>query len=296
MEPADRQSAHDAQSSDPQPRRTMRKSPVRRFALIIAGFVFFDLLAPGLAFQLHAVFLVGGCLAGILAQGGLIVIWASLGTTVYWPVRQLQALLLTFLACCCLQIGIEIREAPTLDFRDLMGVAAFVPLMLLGAQVPLCTFRLLRGWRIAPGAVGRSDAQRDGRQFGILDLLFATAVVGVALGLVRLGLWLDPNEASPADLATMFLIAALASATTTLPCVWAALSVEGRSAGCFAIAVTFGLACLLLLLPAALSGGAGEAALLVPMYFATTGAMYGVLLLFRDCGYRLHSARSSSGR
>ncbi len=297
MESVGRQSPPEMPRVDIHPPRRVRPSAVRRFAFIIGGFMAFDLLVPPLATQARAELLIGAFLGGVLAQGGLIAIWAALGTPVYWPMRQLQALLLALLACWCLWIGVGMSEAPPMMLREAARGGAFVPLMLLAAQLPLWAARMAPGWRIARGTVGHADEERAGRQFGVFDLLLATAVVAVALGFARLGLWLKPDDSIPAVVAVAFLGVAILSAFTSLPCAWSALGASDQGAGCAAIVLySVALTILVFSVPAAIVGGGSIEALVVFLMtcFAVTGSMHSVLLVFRDCGYRLQSCSPRS--
>lgn len=279
-----------------QPLRRVRPSAVRRFALVIGGFMAFNLLATPIVMQGGEALLASAFLGGVLAQAGLIAIWAALGSAVYWPVRQLQAMLLALLACSCLCIGAFISEGGGSGFRNLAVVLAFAPLTMLAAQLPLLACWMIRGWRIAPSTADHAVAHRGAQQFGMPDLLLAVVTAAVPLGFVRLGFWLQSGDLPPGETAIFVAGVTIISAFLTPPVAWSALGVKDHGAGCGAIVLySFALMLVIFLVPAMAGGGSAEAFFLaMATLFAATGTMHLILLVFWDCDYRLQSCSPRS--
>jgi hypothetical protein len=271
-----------------QPRCEPTDASERRFLAIAGCFLAFDCLI--FASRFNAIVFAASCIA-ILSQCSLLAIWTAMGAG-YWPMRQLQAFGLAASGYACARVGAGLMD-PGASFGsgDLARDAGFLSLLFFGWQIPLWVCRLLFGWRIDRPSAVRPSPVAETRQFGILDLLFITALVAALLGTLRLGFSLD--AAAARELSVAFLGAAAFSALTTLPCLWFALGMQNQDAGCLAMvwyAPALGVLVLI--------GGAATLAtqdswlpiLLLALsicLFITTGITHAALSGFRDDGYRL---------
>lgn len=146
----------------------------------MGAFVLFDVVSPWAADYAGAEIVLPAIFGAAAAQFGLIVILAALGDE-YWPLRQLQALVLAVSAVWCLWVGFRLNNLPNIALPEAAGAAAFMPLALLSAQAPLWAVRLTRGWTIERPVNSSPAAKRVWRQFTILDLLMVTAMAAFAL-------------------------------------------------------------------------------------------------------------------
>jgi hypothetical protein len=129
---------------------------------------------------------------GMCAQLGLLTIWGAIGVGRTWE-RQLCTMILGSIwlaSWFCGSFLFGSRQFVMNSWRD-AAPALCLPLLLLTTQVPLWIFRVLARWRLAydgPAVPGRPP------QMSIAGLLGATTLVGVSLGLTKLGLGLSRED------------------------------------------------------------------------------------------------------
>ena len=228
----------------------------------------------------------------VLAQVGLLSVWAVLGPQRIW--RQWTASLLTLTGfVIALTVGATIGFGHGQGFRGLFAL----PLVFTVAQLPLWLLRLALGWRMVRSGVEETAGTRRARQFGVQDLLTLTAAVALMLGLARFSIPassdLPGREITAMWNAVVSFGLALAIVNTFLvpPCVWAGLRLDDLS-GAIAGVVGYGL--LLFMLIATVVGVQSRGStpgdmegLLVLFLAVTLGATFGVLRLAHACGYVL---------
>jgi hypothetical protein len=120
-----------------------------------------------------------------LAQGSLLAVWLAWGDGPFSR-RFMWHWVAAGVLCCVWLIGMTL-SLPNGDdeFVDVgLTVALTVPLVSLGAQLPLWIVRQQFGWRLARPA-GSGVAAND-PPLAIRDLMAATVIVAVTLGLARL--------------------------------------------------------------------------------------------------------------
>jgi hypothetical protein len=265
----------------------------------MGAFVLFDVVSPWAADYAGAEIVLPAIFGAAAAQFGLIVILAALGDE-YWPLRQLQALVLAVSSVWCLWDGFRLTNLLNIALPEAASAAAFMPLALLSAQAPLWAVRLTRGWTIERPVNSSPAAKRAWRQFTILDLLMVTAMAAFALVSSQFGLWLIAEAYPVGELVILLVAIIVGCALTTLPCVWSALGVRQSDIGCVAI-LLYVSACSLLTfgISSAIQGGNAPRVVLVATAILgawTLGLMHLVLLALRAAGYRLHSQRRAGGR
>jgi hypothetical protein len=118
-----------------------------------------------------------GCL---LAQGSLLAAWLVWGDAPFSR-RLVWHWIVAGCLCCVWLIGLAVARPPE-GFREVgFTVALTVPVVSLGAQLPLWVVRLLFGWRIV-----RSTAPSAEQPLSIRDLLLATLIVAASFAVARL--------------------------------------------------------------------------------------------------------------
>ncbi|REJ88997.1 MAG: hypothetical protein DWQ35_19130 [Planctomycetota bacterium] len=107
--------------------------------------------------------------------------------------------------------------------REFVQITCCLPILLLAAALPLWCLRTWLHWRIEP--IDEDGDESNRRPLRIVDILIATGLVAVALGLVQI-----PLDETPPDTAELYLTLSIwggaiviASTLTIVPCLWAAL-------------------------------------------------------------------------
>jgi hypothetical protein len=266
-------------------------------ALWIAVFLVANLVMPAAIEASETVEIAMVLVGSIAGQLGLLAIWAVFGPQrllVRWPI----ALLVTASLYGAFLLGIVWTEAPEWVLRDLAKGLLMLPLIFLAVQFPLWVLRIVTGWCIVAGGREDDSSSTESRQFGLQHMLGATAAVAAALGLARLGLPGLDNRGGSADpsqwksLMFVCLMFSVWSASSTLPCVWAAFVARSKAAGAVVIAVYVVLMSVLAVVVVSAIGGPpllfGE---VVKIFLLLHGPLALVLLgslhLARACGYTL---------
>lgn len=128
-----------------------------------------------------AAVLAFGMLGSTLAQGSLLAAWLVWGDGPFLR-RLFWHWMIAGGLCCLWLIGLAMA-APPRDFREVgFTVALTVPIVTLGAQLPLWIVRLLFGWRLA--RIGEPHVAEQ--PLSIRDLLLATLIVAASFAVARL--------------------------------------------------------------------------------------------------------------
>lgn len=225
--------------TDPQhPRQAAHVSPI---GPLITAFALLDFVAP-ILLTASGRYLPPILMGAIAGQFALLAVWAVLGPErllVRWCVTLLVAL---FLGCMFL-IGVAMVAGAGAELPAMAKSMLALPLALLAVQLPLWILKGATGYRIVPAGTEGAWSPRQSRQFGLQQVLGATTVVGVALGLARLGMPDSGNPGSDADLSVWLggLAAcglfSLWSAFSTLPCLWAVFVAPNKARGALAVAI-----------------------------------------------------------
>jgi len=182
------------------------------------------------------------------------------------------------------------------DVREFVRVTCSMPILLLAALLPLWCLRTWLHWRIEP--IDEAGDESNRRPLRIVDILIATGLVAVALGLVQLP-FDDPGRGTVDtywSLSLGGLAIAIAATVTVVPFLWATLRPPPRAARLAVLtAIHVGIATLLAVL---IQIEFDTPRLFVPppwffqciavtmvtVYFAL---LLSTLLLVRQCGYCL---------
>jgi hypothetical protein len=236
-------------------------------------------------------------LPGILfGQLAVLAVWGALGPRsllVRWPLCLLAGEALFSV------VSLSSAVAGHSDIVEYVVGTLLLPTLYLAVQAPVWLLRLITGCRIVRRREGESPPKRS-RQFRVRDLLVATTMVALTLGLAQLGLSVPANprpDAVPDALAQLALVCgflALWSGFAVLPCVYAAMAAHHCGLGALAIgAYTLAMTFFLLTLLVALQGGlppgnGGEVFLtLLLMNGGAVSVLFGTLLLARYYDYVL---------
>ncbi|REJ69934.1 MAG: hypothetical protein DWQ31_03020, partial [Planctomycetota bacterium] len=183
--------------------------------------------------------------------------------------------------------------------REFVQITCCLPILLLAAALPLWCLRTWLHWRIEP--IDEDGDESNRRPLRIVDIMVATGLVAVALGVVKLPL----GDRAP-DPVELYLITAIwgvaiagLSALAVAPCLWATLRPPPRAVRLSIVAAIF--ACMPVAFLATLSivvyiidGNFLLRRAPISFYFAVveTVVVYATLLLStllvtRRCGYCL---------
>jgi len=266
--------------------------PVRRhfpLAFCIAGFAAVDFLGPSIVWAIEAELITGLFAGTVVAQFGLLAIWAALGPQ-RWTLRLPVTLTYVALFYTTLITGMTVADPSGFLWYDVRAGYLSLPLMFLAVQFPLWIMRSGAGWRIVRADQGNEFPPA---QFHLRDLFVATTLIAVALGLASLGL---PREGPAAAEAWEFpavacLVCAAWSVSFTLPCLWAALIAKNWRRSIVVIIVytlvmSFNLSPIVGEIEG--TGQLKDAILLsLPIHVTLVGVMLAVLHVVRRRGYVL---------
>jgi hypothetical protein len=240
-------------------------------------------------------------LGTLAAQFGVLSVVGALGSSRTW-VRLATTFAVAALLLLVLFMGIGIAAGEVIDpdaVRAAGGFLLMLPCAMLAAQAPLWLYRGLSGRRLEEAAWNEDHGPARRTQFGIAQMLLATALVAVILTLARGALVLWRPRGADADieggLVAVVLacgVLALASGAVTLPCTLAMLVAQRPSAWAGPVLVyALLLAGILLLVVAAMSPGGGVPAEAVAMFvffcLTTFGGILAGLAIIRKSGYTL---------
>jgi hypothetical protein len=266
---------------------------------LIAIFAAVDFLLPVMVRGSESESLAGVLGGAVCGQFSLLCLWAVFGAqrlVARWSVSLLVAIFLY--GVLLLGLGVVFAE-PGPDLRGALAGILILPLLFLGAQVPQWILRMATGWQIVADGTPDAGSPRQSRQFGLQQILGATAAVAVALGLAGLGLpLLDGPDTTPDPSVwsgPIFggLIYGAWSLLWIVPCLWAAFIARDKAASTAIMAMyAVAMSLLLLILMSILSGGrfdrAGLAFLAFSLFHGSIGAvLLGSLHLLRSGGYVL---------
>jgi len=250
-------------------------------AVFLAGAAIVNLTGPSLSWALLSPLFVGLFAGAVSAELGLLAIWTALGAG-RWTLRIPLTYFLAVLCFMLLVMGFNMGRMGPLQSGGVLHDLALLPLVFLAAQLPLWIVRLIFGWRMV-FAEGAEQPDAEVGQFSIGHLLGATALVAVSLGLAQLG----PLEAGPLrssdavwlDMLATCGIVALASALSTVPCVWAVFISRRPLSAAWAIAAyTFAASGVLVFLQSALTGVSDFWAQTLVLALLTLGALMATML------------------
>jgi len=259
--------------------------------LLVMAAVFVDFFGMLVVIASKSVALAMLFTGAAAAQLGLIAIWAVLGPH-RWFIRLPATLAVTALLYAALAMGMV---ADGEAWSDVGRTLLFLPMVFLAVQLPIWTGRFLGGWRIVRGDADPELVASGSRQFQLQDLLGATVVLAVALGLASVGVAGEGDVGETwIPLFLFCLVGAVWSAFSTLPCLCACFVArdKGRSTAVMA-AYVFGMTLVVAVVIGVFAGGGPPAELVVVFFLfhaALVGVMLGVLHLLRVSGYVLHRA------
>ena len=213
-------------------------------AVFVPVFAVFNLVAPAFAAEIQSEVIVAITLGAVVAQFGLLAIWAVLGSQrllVRWPLTLLATALLYWFALA----GMAIAGMPGRALREAAWSTLLVPAIFLAVQLPLWLFKAAVGCRIAIADADDSSEAAPSRQFGLQEMFGATTAMALVFGLARAGLsGLDRTGDLAGSGVNMWsylgaacLFCALWSTFITVPCVAAVFLADSRAAGSVAMLV-----------------------------------------------------------
>lgn len=278
--------------------RTGPPEDVSIVGLLVAVAVFVDFIGIPVVLASESYVLAtlfGGTVAG---QAGLIAIWAVLGPR-RWFVRLPAALAVAALLLALLGAGMAIETH--LPWSDIGHAFLFLPMVFLAVPLPLWVRRFVGGWRIVRGDAEPELFASGSRQFNLQDLLGATVVLAIMLGLASVGLAEEGEMGETWIPLFLFCLGgAVWSAFCTLPCLWACFVARDKARSALAIAgCLVGITAILVVVVSAFAGRGPPAELVVAFFLfhaALVGVMLGVLHLLRANGYVLHRAGRKRSR
>ena len=178
---------------------------VLTYAAVLFTCMFVTMLSRGQA----ALLMVPG-MAIIMTTFELSAMWAVLGPGSFWR-RSIAAFGLALVVAIAGIVGTGLGVVAELSLDNFLVTVAtslsMIPFLWLLAQMPFWVFRGLFGWHLAawPGPVKRSPMT-------IRDMLAITALIGIALGGVRLSFFSVQGNVAESEmfLGTVYMIAPLA--------------------------------------------------------------------------------------
>lgn len=274
-----------------QPRESRAAAPVE---LLYVAFLLVDPVAVAILESAGSVVIEGIVIGGLAGQFSLLAAWAVVGPGNLW-VRWPMTLLAAAGLLSAVLVGVVMIGAGG-DVSALTVGLSLLPIVFMIVQTPVWILKWVTGCRMVVDPGDGSLPARGSRQFGIGDMLIATTVVAVILGLARMGI----SAMGPPDgqfhlsvvvgIGVYSSIAAVWNGFVTLPSLYAALVAREVKRGAvvmmvYTILVTGVLA--LLAAPAVL----GPPNVVLPFFvFLNGGAVcvvFGSLLIVRASGYVL---------
>jgi hypothetical protein len=234
-------------------------------------------------------------LGAVAAQLGLLAIVGAMG-----PGRHALRLIATFAVAAgllmVLILGIGYGERGGPSGRLVGGLFLLLPVILLAAQAPLWLFRAWTGrWiRAASGAAVANPVRKT--QFGVAQMMWATALIAVSVALARgaLVLWTEESDHIPAPewvlLAAECGVIAIASGLVAVPAT-AAVMMPKSPGGAVLLIVVYAILLTISLL-GIVTAFAGPAPAPIMADFgltslATFGGILAGLAVVRQCGYSM---------
>ncbi|NQU26295.1 MAG: hypothetical protein HQ567_33845 [Candidatus Nealsonbacteria bacterium] len=251
-----------------------------------------DVIVPMIVRNARSPVLGGIFLGVLLAQLGLLNVWAVLGSQ-RLLVRWTSALLVGWFLYGSIILGTAISSGiPNGGLEIPLRMAALLPGVFICVQLPLWGLKAITGGRLVLSDDERVPAT-ELRQFGLQQMLTVTTGVALTLGLARLGLpELDalPDQAWFAlSLTCGFCF--VGALLTVLPCVCAIFLPRNLDSGvAIGVAYAFTLAILVILVIGITSGGNVPSEAFVALFafaFGLMGTQLGILSMLRMRGYRL---------
>ncbi len=244
--------------------------------------------------------LVGGVIAG---QIGLLATWAVLGPWRLYA-QWFVALLLWLGLLLALVLGIAMVEPRPFGpggnelLKGILGYSA----VLVAAQVPLWSIRLLRGWRLVPRGADAARTAIASRQLQIRDILIAMTILALALGTMSLVAKRDGGRHNADFLMEVVAICGVTvvwSALVLPICLWVCFG--ARSIGVRIVVLIVYLTILATIGLGVVAAVSRRAMLLPPeglgyvllLHAALLATVLSGLGLARACGYVLVSVRSA---
>lgn len=251
-------------------------------SLLLAGataltYLVLDLVAVRL-FEVSQSFPIMSAILGVvLAQYGLLAIWAALGSRP-WYVRQPLAMIGVVMSYGTLAAGGRAGA-----MKDFVREAPLLPLIFLCLQAPLWLLRLVRGWKIVSIGSPVGNSITDARRLSLRQMFAATTVIAIAIALARIDHKVEQGV-------SIMVGAVVVGLMLVAPCASSALGSRSLTAGTFWVIVyAAGGAMALALLLACIAGTPDRAAIvsLETFSLATVGSMHGILAAGRRAGYIL---------
>jgi hypothetical protein len=263
------------------------------FVLPVAA-VFINFLGPSFSWVSASVFFGSLTAGAVAAQFGLLAIVGAVG-----PGRHAVRLIATFAVASglllVLIVGIALAERGGPSVSDIGGLFLVLPAVLLAAQAPLWVFRAFTGrWMWA--TTGSAAAPAGKTQFGVAQMMWATALIAVVIALARGGLvlWgLESDQVRTLDWARLTAICggvAVASGAIAFPAT-AAVMIPRNPRGAivlifvYAILVTMAMLGIVKAIDGPVPVEVVAAIGLTSM--ATFGGILAGLGVIRNCGYSM---------
>ncbi len=270
----------------------------RRFPLwlIVCGFAVCNFCIPLTIVWLDPVgmlpfaFLIGFFYGFVAGECGLLAIWGVLGP-LGAPARLLLTLAIGVILMVSSLVGVVAAEPPGDTLGEMLAAVLFLPLILVAAQTPIWGFRLLSGGAISHLGTDPSRSPTMRRQFELRHVMGGTVVVAVALSMASSGMRVYKADETGdwIPLLVGCLLAAVASALATLPCIWAVLIARNKRVAT-GVVVVYGL--LMSLLVVVVVGllfqvpmSRDEVVLSFVFHATLMAVILGTLHVARLCGY-----------
>ena len=249
-------------------------------------------------FHLMAI-LVSLWVAVLFAQFVLLAVWWVF-SPLDWLPRAVLGLAAPAIWCALFFVGAllavpdEFGGGQQRFWLAIVQMTAPLPLLMMATQLFLWCMRIWFGWRIEQVAITASPVER--KSLRILDVMLATGAVAMALTLAKFGNRNEFMAISDGQYLVQRLIisgfAAVLTALSVLPCVWAGLRRTAPRWGFFvAAAVQAAIVINFLAIVTLLSGRNPTPSGLWGYCFLTVGVYFAITMLIlygcRRCGYGL---------